>query len=133
MVTAATNFEEQLASMKATLDRLSKESVEKDAQIKHQNDQIIEPMKKLEKKFFEASNKGSSTEDSDKESNHSEESNDEHNARKDRSVGSMSVEQIQSLIADAVKVQLGGGFHKIHSYTKPYMKRIDSLRMPHGY
>ena len=31
MVTAATNFKEQLASMKATLDKLSKESAEKDA------------------------------------------------------------------------------------------------------
>ena len=38
MVTGATNFEEQLASMKATLDRLSKQSAEKDAQIKCQND-----------------------------------------------------------------------------------------------
>jgi len=38
MVIAATNVEEQLASMKATLNRLSKESAEKDAQIKRQND-----------------------------------------------------------------------------------------------
>jgi len=38
MVTAATSFEEQLASMKTTLDRLSKESAKKDAQIKRQND-----------------------------------------------------------------------------------------------
>jgi len=35
MVTEAANIEEQLASMKATLDRFSKESAEKDAQIKH--------------------------------------------------------------------------------------------------
>jgi len=34
MVTAATNVEEQLASMKATLDRLFKDNAEKDAQIK---------------------------------------------------------------------------------------------------
>ena len=58
--------------MKATLDRLSKESAEKDALIKRQNDQITELMKKPEKKSSEAFNKGSSTEDSDKESNHSE-------------------------------------------------------------
>ena len=133
MVTGATNFEEQLASMKATLDRLSKESAEKDAQIKRQNDQIAELMKKLEKKSSEASNKGSGAEDSDKESSHSEEYDDERKARKDRSLGSMSVEQIQSLIANAVKAQLGGGSHKTHLYTKPYTKRIDALRMPHGY
>jgi len=34
MVTMTTNLEKQLASMKATLDRLSKESAEKDTQIK---------------------------------------------------------------------------------------------------
>ena len=38
MVVEAANFEEQLVSMKATLDRLSEETTEKDAQIKHQND-----------------------------------------------------------------------------------------------
>ena len=54
MMTKAANFKEQLVSMKATLDRLSKESVEKDAQIKLQNDQIVELMKKLEKKSSEA-------------------------------------------------------------------------------
>ena len=80
--------------MKATLDRLLKESPEKDTQIKRQNDQIVELMRKLEKKSFEASNKGSGTEDSDKESKHSEESDDEHKARKNRSLGSMFVEQI---------------------------------------
>jgi len=50
MMTGTTNFEEQLTSMKATLDRLSKESAKKDAQIKCQTNQIAEFMKKLEKK-----------------------------------------------------------------------------------
>jgi len=45
----------------------------------------------------------------------------------------MSVEQIQSLIANAVKAQLGGGFRKTHLYTKPYTKRIDALHTSHGY
>ena len=34
MMTGAANLEEQLTSMKATLDRLSKESAEKDDQVK---------------------------------------------------------------------------------------------------
>jgi len=83
----ATRFEEQLVSMKANLDSLSKQSVEKDAQIKCQNDQIAELIKKLEKKSSEASNKGWGTEDSDKESNHSKESDDERKAKKDHSLG----------------------------------------------
>ena len=52
MVIAATNFEDQLASMKVALDRLSKESAEKDTQIKLQNDQIAKLMKKLEKEVL---------------------------------------------------------------------------------
>jgi len=64
MVTNAANIKEQLTSMKATLDRLSRESSKKDAQIKRQNEQIVELMKRLEKKSFETSNKGSDEEDS---------------------------------------------------------------------
>jgi len=37
MVTETINLEEQLAYMKATLDRLSKENAKKDAQIKRQS------------------------------------------------------------------------------------------------
>lgn len=44
--------------------------------------------------------------------NHSEESNDVHKAKKDRFLGSMFVDQIQSLIANAIKAQLGGQPHK---------------------
>jgi len=54
--------------MKATLDRLSKESAKQDAQIKRQNDQIVGLAMRLEKKFSKTSNKGSSPEDSNKES-----------------------------------------------------------------
>jgi len=87
MVTEAANVEEQLASMKTTLDKLSRESAEKDAQIKRQNEQITELMKRPEKKSSEASKKDSDEEDSDKESNRAEESDDERKARKDRSLG----------------------------------------------
>jgi len=90
----AINLEEQLEDMKVKLNKLSKESVEKDVQIKRQNEQIAKLVKKPEKKSFEASNKGLGAEDSDKVSNHSVESNDEHKAKKDRFLGSIYVEQI---------------------------------------
>ena len=64
------NIEQEFANMKATLERLSKESVEKDAQIKHQNKHITDLTKKLEKQSSRAFNKGLSNEDSDKEYNH---------------------------------------------------------------
>ena len=60
-------------------------------------------MKRLEKKSFEASNKGSDEEDSNKEPNRDEESDNDCKARKDRSLDSMFVEQIYSLIAYAFK------------------------------
>ena len=72
----AVNLEEQLASMKVILERLSKENAEKDAQIKHpkKKEQIIDLTKKLEKRPLETFNKGSQSEESDKESNHNEDS-----------------------------------------------------------
>jgi len=94
MVTEAANVEEQLESMKATLDMLSKEIAKKNDQIKRHNEKIVELMKLLEKESSEASNKDSDEEDSDRESNRAKESNDEHKARKGRSLGSTSVKQI---------------------------------------
>jgi len=45
----------------------------------------------------------------------------------------MTTEQIQELIANAVKTQLGVSSQKNHLYTKPYTMRIGALRMPYGY
>ena len=53
--------------------------------------------------------------------------------KKDGSSNLMTVEQIQDLIANIVKAQLGGSARKTHLYTKPYTKRVDALYMPHGY
>jgi len=92
MVIEAANFEKQLASMKAALDRLSKESAKKDAQIKRQNEHIAQLTKKLEKKLSKTSNKGSGNKDSDKESNHNEASDDGRILKKDSVLGSMSAE-----------------------------------------
>jgi len=49
MMIGVVNFEEEFASMTATLERLSKESVEKDARIKRQEEHIVKLLKKLDK------------------------------------------------------------------------------------
>jgi len=49
-------------------------------------------MKKLVEWFSESSNKGSNGEESDKESNHDEDSDDDRMKRKEFSLGSMFVE-----------------------------------------
>jgi len=45
----------------------------------------------------------------------------------------MSIEQIQNLIVNAVKAQLGEESCKTNLYTKSHTKRIDALRMPCDY
>jgi len=122
----AINLEEQLASMKAMMERLCKESAQKDAQIKRQNKRIVDLTKKLEKRPIEASNKCSSAEDSDKESNHNEQSDDERKGKKDHFLGSTSIEEIQNLIANAVKAQLEEGSCKMHLYKALYEKNCGS-------
>jgi len=69
----------------------------------------------------------------------SEPSNKEVHSKKggklknDGSLSLMTFEQIQDLIANAVKLQLRGGVRRTHLYTKPYTKRVDALGMPRGY
>jgi len=138
MMIGVANFEEEFASMKATLETLSKESAEKDARIKRQEEQITKLLKRLDKGPRASSNRGASSDEDEKESNRSEASGDGNGSKKpgkpqkDSSLSAMIVEQIQELIANAVRTQLGVS-SKSHLYTKPYTKRIDVLRMPYGH
>jgi len=68
-----------------------------------------------------------------KESNHSEYSDKEHKLKKDSSLRSLSINQIQSLVDDAVKFQLGERSFRTYHYSKPYTKRIAALKMPLRY
>jgi len=87
--------------MKAALERLSKEGAEKDARIKCQEEHIAKLLKKLDKGLCASSGRGiSSNED----------------PQNDSSLSSMTAEQIQKLIANAVKTQLRVGSQKSHLY-----------------
>ena len=108
--------------MNGTLERLAKDSLEKDTQIKHQSELIIGLMKKLEKWPFQSSAKDLDGEESDKESNQKEDSGDEHIKKKESLLGLVSVAQIQSLIINAVMAQLGGGSHKTIVHKALYEK-----------
>ena len=80
------NLKEQLTD---TLDTLSKESEEKNVQIKYQSKQIVDFTKKLEKQASKASNKGSGDEILTKEYSHSKESDNEHKPKNDSTLSSM--------------------------------------------
>ncbi|XP_012828827.1 PREDICTED: uncharacterized protein LOC105950052 [Erythranthe guttata] len=49
------------------------------------------------------------------------------------SVATLSVQQLQEMIANTIKAQYGGPSQVSPIYSKPYIKRIDALRMPAGY
>ncbi|KAA0060608.1 ty3-gypsy retrotransposon protein [Cucumis melo var. makuwa] len=49
------------------------------------------------------------------------------------SIASLSVQQLQEMIANSIKTQYGGPAETFSLYSKPYTKRIDNMRMPHGY
>ena len=139
MMIGAVNFEEEFASMKAMLERLSEESAEKDTRIKRQEEHIAKLLKKLDKGSRASSNRGTSSVENEKGSNRSEVFEDDGGSKKggkphnDSSLSSMIAEQIRELIANAIKTQLGIGSQKSHLYTKPYTKRIEALCMPYGY
>ncbi|KAH7845349.1 hypothetical protein Vadar_000946 [Vaccinium darrowii] len=49
------------------------------------------------------------------------------------SIASLSVQQLQQMIASTIKAQYGGPAQSCFMYSKPYTKRIDYFRMPVGY
>ena len=76
MMIGVVNFEEEFASVKAMLERLFKESAEKDAHIKCQKGHIAKLLEKLDKEPHASSNKGVSSDEDEKRSNQSETSKD---------------------------------------------------------
>jgi len=69
MMIGVVNFEEEFASMKAVSEKLSKESVEKDARIKRKEEHIAMLPKKLDKGPCALSNRGPSSDEDKKGSN----------------------------------------------------------------
>ena len=49
------------------------------------------------------------------------------------SVASLSVQQLQDTITNTIQAQYRGSSTSSLIYSKPYMKRIDNMRMPNGY
>ena len=49
------------------------------------------------------------------------------------SIASISIQQLQEMIANSIKTQYDGLAQTLSLYSKPYTKRIDNLIMPNGY
>jgi len=69
MMIGAMNLEEEFVSMKAVLERLSKDSAENDAGIKCQEEHIAKLLKKLDEWPCASSNNGASNDEDEKGSN----------------------------------------------------------------
>ena len=48
-------------------------------------------------------------------------------------MASLSIKQLQEVIANTVKAQYQGSSNTSGLYSKPYSKKIDALKMPRGY
>ena len=48
------------------------------------------------------------------------------------SVTSLSVQQLQDMITNTIRAQYGGSSTSSLTYSKPYTKHIDNMRMPNG-
>jgi len=124
--------------MKVVLETFMKESEEKKACTKLQEEKIARLTRKLEKWPARSFIKKSKTKEQ-KASVQSETSNEEVHSKKggqlknDRSPGSMTVKQIQDLIVNAIKAHLGADVRKIHLYIMPYTNKVDALCMHRGY
>jgi len=138
MTIGTNNLEEQMAAMKGMLERLVEDSEEKEVQIKLKEKKIVRLTRKLERLLARSLTKGSESEEEERVFVRSEASDKKVHSNKggklkdDESPSLMAFEEIQDLIVNAVKAQLGGGARKTHLYTKPYPKRVDTLCMPRG-
>jgi len=138
MMTGTTTLEEEMANMKVILEKLTRDNEGKEARIKLQDENIAKLNRILEKRPAQSSIKDSESEDLEKMFIHTKAADSEKQSEKGathkyvKSSGSIAIKQIQDLIANAVKVQLGEGSHRTLLYTKPYTKRVDALRMLHG-
>jgi len=127
------NLEEEMAAMKAMLEWLVKENEENEACIKLHEEKIDRLTRKLEKRPAWSLEKSSESEEEGKTFVQSKTFDEEVHSKKgnklknDGSPNLMTVEQIEDLIANVVKAQLGGAVHKTHLYTNPYTKKVDAL------
>ncbi|KAM1940931.1 hypothetical protein ACFX13_028573 [Malus domestica] len=130
MTTGATLIDEQLAQMNEAIVRLTQTVEEKDLQIaalvnrlKAQDgenpDPKVNPLKK-----------GAGEEDEPPvEKVNAKTKPDQATAL----MGSLSIQQLQEMIANTIKAQYEESSHDPVLYSKPYSKKIDALKMPMGY
>uniref|UniRef100_A0A2N9ERQ0 Uncharacterized protein n=1 Tax=Fagus sylvatica TaxID=28930 RepID=A0A2N9ERQ0_FAGSY len=122
MMTETAVVDERIVAMERAISKLTKTVEEKDLQ-------IATLMNKLEVHNHGESSNGPV---------HQRTPQDGHKRVEDQhtnstSIASLSVQQLHDMITNTIRAQYGGTPQSTLMYSKPYTKRIDSLRMPPGY
>lgn len=124
MMTNTSTMEEKMAEMEQRVVLLTKALEDKDLQ-------IATLMNKLEAQDLGESSHGhkftSAKDDEGKETQ------DTPQQEQSTSVASLSVQQLQDMIMNTIRAQYGGSSASSLTYSKPYTKRIDNMRMSNGY
>ena len=124
MMTNTSTMEEKMAKMKQRVVLLTKALEDKDLQ-------IATLMNKLEVQDLGESSHGhkftSVKDDEGREI--------ENTPRQEQSasMASLLVQQLQDMITNTIRTRYGGSSMSSLTYSKPYTKRIDNMRMPNGY
>ncbi|TQE09444.1 hypothetical protein C1H46_004937 [Malus baccata] len=130
MITGATSIDKQLAQMNEAITKLTRTVEEKDLQ-------IAALVNRLEAHDGEKPNpKIDHLKKEDDEEDEPILEKAEEKLKLDQTtalMGSLSVKQLQEMIASTVKAQYEGSLHASTLYSKPYSRKIDALRMPRGY
>ncbi|KAM1243695.1 hypothetical protein ACFX2G_035921 [Malus domestica] len=130
MTTGATSIDEQLAHMNEATAKLTRIVEEKDQQIAALVNQLdVKPDAKIEQ-----------GDDSVKKENDEDEESpvEKIDVKPEPSqavalMGSLSIQQLQEMIASTIKAQYEGSSHDSVLYSKLYSKKIDVSKMPKGY
>uniref|UniRef100_A0A2N9GU49 Retrotransposon gag domain-containing protein n=1 Tax=Fagus sylvatica TaxID=28930 RepID=A0A2N9GU49_FAGSY len=122
MMTETAMVDERIVAMECAISKLTKIVEEKDLQ-------IATLMNKLEVHNHGESSNGPF---------HQRTTQDGHKRVEDQHtnstfIASLSVQQLHDMITNTIRAQYGGAPQSTLMYSKPYTKRIDSLRMPRGY
>ena len=124
MMTNTSTMEEKMAKMEQRVVLLTKALEDKDLQ-------IATLMNKLKVQDLGESSHGhkftSAKDDEGREI--------ENTPQRERStsVASLLVQQLQDMITNTIRAQHVGSFTSSLTYSKPYIKHIDNMRMPNGY
>ncbi|KAL9236205.1 hypothetical protein vseg_010906 [Gypsophila vaccaria] len=122
MTVGGSRVEDQMLEMKNLLEKLMKDNEKKNKQVDEAENKD-DKVKSGDKKNFDDKKEGDSAKDLE----------DMQKQKKTNRVGTRNEKQLQDLIINAVKSQLGGDSLRGVRYNKPYTRRIDRLRMPFCY